>query len=59
MLSGLFPFKIYSEMFNLIDSWQDGGSAHHKAATYTGQHKWNIQDTHDSSAIRPTRVWEG
>jgi hypothetical protein len=40
-LAGLFSFRIYSEIVNLVDSrWDslDGESVLRKAATYTGQH---------------------
>jgi hypothetical protein len=41
-LSGLFPFKINSEIVNLVGSRWDslnGGSARRKSYAYTGQHK--------------------
>jgi hypothetical protein len=38
----------------LVNSWQDRGSAHRKAATYTGQHKARktLTHVHASSGIR-------
>jgi hypothetical protein len=50
-LSGLFPFRITSEVMNLIDSLQDplnNRSARRKAVTFTGQHKHRINvDRHE------------
>jgi hypothetical protein len=45
-LCGLFPFRINSEIMNLLDSWYDsfdGGATQRKVATYTRQHKHRIK----------------